>query len=287
MLEVPIICTANTTVNLFDDYNNYSLFENTMSQSGYIFSKNGEWKFYEIDEAQNRHIFDWYGLPSEGVYELSQDTIWLFQRVDNQWEKRRGLLVLQATNLELTVRLLDRLDDDWCLTDFDVHLKRLNDDTINILNSEQWAQTWEPIYQKQSVLIECSFQECTLNNKKIKEIIRNFVEETKNIVPDTTNISIEMYLAKRKGNVCLIANSLFTFSGKNIWGVVGDMEMPVFILDNDMNSCLFTKQSSTITYSICMEETKYKNGVTSHDLCEDYLSELPIKSICIPLSTWK
>lgn len=65
-------------------------------------------------------------------------------------------------------------------------------------------------------------------------------------------------------------------------GIYGT-ETPVFILNNELNSRFFTKQSISIPYSICLEETKYRNGITSYDICDEYLYGLPIKSICIPL----
>lgn len=286
MLEVAVVCATNTSIDLLKN-RNVALWDNVGHQSGYMFTQQGEWQFYLIDKAQNRYVFEWNRQPSEGIYELPGDTIWLFQRIDDRWEKIRGLLILQATNHDLTVKLLDGLDnaDGWDLSRFDVHLQFLDDDTIKILNHEQWIQTWDTIYQQRPVLIEDSFPVYKLKDKKIKRILRRFVDETKKMVPATTNISIELYFANRKNTICLIANYLSTFSGKNIWGVLEGMEVPAFILDNEMNSRLFTKQKTIIVYPICMEETKYKNGTISHDICDDYLYGVPIKSICIPL--WK
>ena len=281
ILEAAVACATNTSINLLKD-RNVALWENIEYQSGYMFTQQGEWKFYSIDKAQNRHVVDWNRQPSEGMYELSGDTIWLFQRIDDRWEKIRGLLILQAMDHERTVKLLDYADD-WTPSRFDLHLQFLDSDTIKILNDEQWAQTWDTVYQQRSVLVENSFRVCKLKDKKVKRLLRRFVKETRDITSDTTNISIELYLENRKNTVCLIANSLSAFSGKNIWGVLGDMEVPVFILDGDMNSRLFTKQDTTIVYPICMEETKYKNGMLSYDICNDYLYAVPIKSICIPL----
>lgn len=283
MLEAAVVCATNTSINLLNN-RNVALWEDIDFQNGYMFTQQGEWQFYSIDKAQNRYVFEWNRQSSEGIYELSGDTIWLFQRIDDRWEKIRGLLTIQATNHDLTVKLMDKADG-WHLSWFDVHLHFLDYDTINILNYEQWSQTWDTVYQQRPVLIEKSFPVYKLKNKKVKRILRRFVEETKKMVSDTTNISIELYLENRKNTVCLIANCLSTFSGKNIWGVLEGMEVPAFILDSEKNSRLFTKQNTTIVYPICMEETKYKNGTISHDICNDYLYGVPIKSICIPL--WK
>lgn len=283
MLEAAVVCATDTTIDLLHNHN-YALWEDSKDQNGYMFTQQGEWQFYSIDKAQNRHVFEWNGQPSEGIYELSEDTIWLFQRIDDCWEKIRGLLTIQATNHDLTVKLLDKADG-WHLPWFDVHLQFIDCDTIKILDDEQWSKTWDIVYQQRAVLIENSFPVCKLKDKKVKRILRRFVEETRKMAPDTTNISLELYFEKRKNTVCLIANSISTFSGKNIWGVLEGMEVPAFILDGEMNSRLFTKQETTIVYPICMEETKYNNGMISHDICDEYLYGVPIKSICIPL--WK
>ena len=281
MLEAIVVCATDTTINLLHN-RNYALWEDTEYRNGYMFSQSGEWQFYAIDEAQNRHVADWTAHPMEGIYELSKDTIWLFQRVENQWEKIRGLLILQASSNELTIKLLDK-DDDWTPSWFDTHLEYLNNDTINIIDSEQWAQTWEPIYQKRPILIEYSFPICTLKNNKVKRQLKSFVEEAKSTALDTANIGIELYVEKRKKGVYLIANCISNFSGKDIWGVLYGTEIPIFILNSELNGRFFTKQSATIPYSICMEETKYKNGILSYDICDEYLYGLPIKSTCIPL----
>ena len=281
MLETAVVCATNTSIDILKDQN-AALWEDIEFRNGYMFTQQGEWKFYSIDEAQNRYVFEWNRQPSEGIYELSGDTIWLFQRIDDRWEKVRGLLTLQAADHELTVKLFDNVDG-WTLSGFDTHLHFLNNDTIKILNHEQWIQTWDTVYQQRSVLIEYSFPVCKLRDKKIERLLRRFVEETRNMVPDTTNISIELYFENRKNTICLIANCLSVFSGKDIWGVLGDMEVPTFILDSEMNSRIYTKQDTIIVYPICMEETKYKNGTITHDICDDYLYGVPIKSICIPL----
>lgn len=283
ILEAAIVCATNTSIDLLNN-RNAALWEDIEFRNGYMFTQHGEWQFYLIDEAQNRHVFEWNRQPSEGIYELSGDTIWLFQRIDERWEKIRGLLTLQATSHELTVKLLDNTDG-WNLSMFDVHLQFIDCDTFKILNYEQWSLTWDTVYQQRSVLIENPFPVYKLKDKKVKRVLRRFVEETKKMVPDTTNISIELYFENRKNTVCLIANCLSTFSGKNIWGVLEGLDVPVFILDSEVNSRLFIKQDTIIVYPICMEETKYKNGTLSHDICDDYLYGVPIKSICIPL--WK
>ena len=286
MLEAAVVCATDTTIDLLHNHN-YALWEESKYQNGYMFTQQGEWQFYSIDKAQNRYVFEWNGQSSEGIYELSGDTIWLFQRIDDCWEKIRGLLTIQATNHDLTIKLLDKLDnaDGWHLSWFDVHLQFIDCDTIKILDDEQWSKTWDIVYQQRAVLIENSFPVCKLKDKKVKRILRRFVEETRKMAPDTTNISLELYFENRINTVCLIANIISTFSGKNIWGVLEGMEVPAFILDGEMNSRLFTKQETTFVYPICMEETKYKNGMISHDICDEYLYGVPIKSICIPL--WK
>lgn len=281
MLETVVVCATDTTVDLLHN-RNYALWEDLKYQNGYMFTQSGEWQFYAIDEAQNRHVPDWTAHPMEGIYELSKDTIWLFQRIENQWEKIRGLLILRATNNELTIKLLDK-DDDWTPSLFDVYLEYLYNDTINILDSEQWTQTWEPVCLKHPILIEYSFPVCTLKDKKVKRQVKRFIEKARSTVPDATNIGIELYIEKRKNDVYLVANCISNFSGKNIWGVLYGTEIPVFILNNELNSRFFTKQSISIPYSICLEETTYRNGITSYDICDEYLYGLPIKSICIPL----
>ena len=281
MLEVVVACATNTTIDLLHN-RNYALWEDTEYRNGYMFTQSGEWQFYAIDEAHNRHVADWTAHPMEGIYELSRDTIWLYQWIENQWDRMRGLLILQAANNELTIKLLDK-DDDWTPSWFDTHLKYLNNDTINILDSEQWAQTWNPVYQKRPVLLEYSFPVCTLKDKKVKRQLNRFVEEARIAVLDATNIGIELYLEKRKNNVYLIANCISNFSGKDIWGVLYGTEIPIFILNSEMNSRFFIKQSVSIPYSICMEETKYKNGIISYDICDEYLYGHPLKSICILL----
>lgn len=283
MLEATVVSATNTSIDILND-RNAALWEDTESQSGYVFTQHGEWQFYSIDEAQNRHVFDWNRQPSEGIYELSGDTIWLFQRIDDRWEKIRGLLILQAADHDLTVKIMDYVDD-WTPSRFDMHLQFLDSDTINILTDELWAQTWDTVYQQRAVLVEQSFPVCKLKDKKVKRQLRRFVEETKKMAPDATNISIELYLEKRRNKVCLIANSLSVFSGKNVWGVLEGMEVPTYIIEGEMNSRLLTKLDTTIVYPICMEETKYKNGIISHDICDDYLYGVPINSKCIPL--WK
>lgn len=281
MLDAVVAFAADTTIDLLHN-RNYALWEDTVYRNGYMFTQSGEWQFYAIDEAQNRHIADWTAHPMEGIYELSRDTIWLCQRIENQWERIRGLLILQAANNELTIKLLDK-DDDWTPSWFDVHLEYLYNDTINILNSEQWAQTWEPIYLKRPILIEYSFPAYILKDKKVKRQLKRFVEEAKSTTLDATNIGIELYIEKHKNDAYLVANCISIFSGKDIWGVLYETEIPIFILNSELNGRFFTKQSVSIPYSICMEETKYRNGITSYDICDEYLFGLPIKSICIPL----
>lgn len=284
MLETAVVCATNTSI-YFPNNRDTALWEDIeYRRNGYMFTKQGEWRFYSIDEAQNRHVFEWNKQPSEGIYEMSGDTVWLFQRIDDRWDKIRGLLTLQATDHELTVKLLDNLDS-WGPSWFDVHLQFLDCDTIKILNDEQWNQTWDTVYQQRTVLIEKSFPVCKLKDKKVKRLLKRFMEKTRNIATDTINSSIELYLEIRNNNVCLIANSLSTFSGKNIWGVLEGMEIPTFILDGNMNGRLFTKHETTIVYPICLEETRFNNGIISYDICDDYLLGVPLKSICIPL--WK
>ena len=284
MLETAVVCATTTSI-YFPNNRDTALWEDIeYRRNGYMFTKQGEWRFYSIDEAQNRHVFEWNKQPSEGIYEMSGDTVWLFQRIDDRWDKIRGLLTLQATDHELTVKLLDNLDS-WGPSWFDVHLQFLDCDTIKILNDEQWNQTWDTVYQQRTVLIEKSFPVCKLKDKKVKRLLKRFMEKTRNIATDTINSSIELYLEIRNNNVCLIANSLSTFSGKNIWGVLEGMEIPTFILDGNMNGRLFTKHETTIVYPICLEETRFNNGIISYDICDDYLLGVPLKSICIPL--WK
>lgn len=283
MIEAAIACATTTTINLLNNQSS-ALWENTDFQSGYMFTRTGEWKFYMIDEAQNKHVIDWYGQPSEGIFRIQDDTIWLFTFKEGCWQKVRGLTVLQTTDMELTVRLVDDIDGIWTPSHFEVHYQYLCSDTLRILDSEQWDKTWNPVYQQRQVFYDYSFPVYALKNKSIKRKLNEFVVHEKNEnYSDTINLCIELYIEKQDKGVYLVANSLPLFSGQNISGVLNGVDVPVFIHDSDMNEMTFARMSKTATYSVCVQETKYQNGIKVYDLCDSYLSIAPLNSVRILL----
>lgn len=57
MLEAVVVCATDITLDLLHN-RNYALWEDTEFRNGYMFTQSGEWQFYAIDEAQNRHVAD-------------------------------------------------------------------------------------------------------------------------------------------------------------------------------------------------------------------------------------
>lgn len=282
VLEVAAASATNMPISLIPQ-GDYAIWENTIHQNGYKFTQDEKWQFYLIDEAQNRYISDWNGKPSEGIYQLSNDTIWLFQMIDNQWEKVRGLLVLRATDIELTMKLIDKFDD-WRTSFFDESLEYIKGDIVHILNAEQWDKTWDPIYQQRPVSREFSFSVYLLQDKKAERMLKRFVRsEERRTSSDTIGLCVELYVEKKGKGLFLVVNSLPLFSGKDIFGVLDGLCIPAFIHKGDANNKIFAVQQGSMKYSICMEETKYQNGITRYDICDCYLSNPPINTIRIPL----
>ena len=90
---------------------------------------------------------------------------------------------------------------------------------------------------------------------------------------------MELYIAPTPKGYMMVVNSLSTFSGKEVWGVLDGMGVPVFIQKGAFNRKFFRKKLRTTTYSICMEETQYQNGKKVYDVCNAYLTTPPYNSI--------
>lgn len=137
---------------------------------GIAFYKSGEWKCYQIDEVGNRHVYFWYGVkaPSEGVYQISGDTIWLYVSKNNHWEKARGLAIQHSSENQFVTKWVD-LDDDgtWSTFYYEYRYLLADCDTFHIMDFEQWTQTWQTVYEKRPICVEKAFPTYTLKNKRI------------------------------------------------------------------------------------------------------------------------
>ena len=261
----------------------YSYYIPGRDDVGFAFYKSGKWKFYEIDEVGNRHVYFWYGVnaPSEGVYHISGDTIWLYVSNNNHWQKARGLAIQHSSENQFVAKFVDPDDDGtWSTFYYEYRYLLVDCDTFHIMDFEQWTQTWQTVYEKRPICVEKAFPTYTLKNKRILRLLEDFIEQEKSkAYCDTALLCMELYIAPSPKGYLMVVNSLSTFSGKEVWGVLDGMGVPVFIQKGAFNRKFFRKKLRTTTYSICMEETQYQNGKKVYDVCNAYLTTPPYNSI--------